>query len=215
MSNQDWLPLVAAALAGYLIGSIPTGFIVVRALTGQDVRKIGSGRTGGSNVLRVPGAGKRAFLLTVIGDISKGLVAVLTGGLVGGDIGQLVAGFFALVGNNWSLYLRGQGGAGVMTTVGTLLAIAPIPMLIFSPVPLLVIRFTHITSLGSLTAVIGGLLIFFVLAVLNVGDEPWRHFTYVLAVGLLLIIVHIPNIRRLLSGRERKVRTTGEKNVSG
>lgn len=212
---QDWLPLIAAALAGYLIGSIPTGFIVVRALTGQDVRKVGSGRTGGSNVLRVPGAGKRAFFLTVIGDITKGVVAVVAGGLLGGDIGQLVAGFFALVGNNWSLYLRGQGGAGVMTTVGTLLAIAPVPLLLFSPVPLLVIRFTHITSLGSLTAVFGGLLIFFVLALLNVGNEPWRHFYYVLAVGLLLLIVHIPNIRRLLSGRERKVRPTSEKNASG
>jgi glycerol-3-phosphate acyltransferase PlsY len=206
MPNIDWLPLVAAALAGYLIGSIPTGFIVVRVLTGQDVRKIGSGRTGGSNVLRVPGAGKRAFFLTVIGDILKGLIAVVAGGIVGGDIGQLFAGFFALVGNNWSLYLRGQGGAGVMTTVGTMLAIAPLPMFLFAPVPLLVIRFTHITSLGSLTAAIGGLLIFLVLALLNIGFEPWRHFYYVLGVGLLLILVHIPNIQRLISGRERKVR---------
>jgi glycerol-3-phosphate acyltransferase PlsY len=201
---------LGAALAGYLIGSIPTGFIVVRVLTGQDVRKIGSGRTGGTNVLRVPGAGKRAFVMTVAGDILKGFLAAVAGSLIGGDIGQLVGGFFALVGNNWSLYLGGQGGAGVMTTVGTMLAIAPIPLLLFAPIPLLVIRFTHVSSLGSLTAAIGGLLLFLVLAILNVGYEAWYHFYYVLAVGTLLILVHIPNIRCLLSGRERKVQPAKE-----
>jgi glycerol-3-phosphate acyltransferase PlsY len=203
MTVDSWLPLIACAVIGYLLGSFPTGFVVVKLMTGQDVRSIGSGRTGGTNVLRVPGAGRTAFVLTILGDISKGFVAVLLGRLAGGDAGQLVSGFFALVGNNWSLYLRGQGGAGVMTTAGTMLAVAPLPVILFTPVPLLMIRFTKITSIGSLTAALGSLVLFLMLAALNI--EPWSHFIYVLAIGSLLIAVHTPNIRRLLSGRERRV----------
>jgi glycerol-3-phosphate acyltransferase PlsY len=196
-------PLVGCILAGYLFGSIPSGYIVVKAFTGQDVRKIGSGRTGGTNVLRVPGAGRKAFVLTICGDIGKGALAVLAGRIIAGDIGQLIAGFFALVGNNWSLFLRGQGGAGVMTTVGTLLVISPLPPLLFAPIPLLVIRLTHTSSLGSLTAAVGGILLYLALAALNI--EPWGHLVYVSAIGLLLIVVHVPNIQRLLAGRERPV----------
>lgn len=202
MTLETLLPLVLCALAGYLLGSIPSGYIVVKAFTGQDVRKIGSGRTGGTNVLRVPGAGRKAFCLTILGDISKGAVAVLAGRYIGGDIGQLVAGFFALVGNNWSLFLRGQGGAGVMTTVGTMLIVSPLPPLLFAPIPLLVIRLTHTASLGSLTAAVGAIIIYLVLAMLNI--EPWSHLGYVIAIGLLLIAVHVPNIQRLLAGRERR-----------
>jgi len=195
------LPLLICAVAGYLLGSIPSGYIVVKAFTGQDVRKIGSGRTGGTNVLRVPGAGRKAFFLTILGDITKGAVAVLAGRYMAGDIGQLVAGFFALVGNNWSLYLGGQGGAGVMTTLGTMLLISPLPPLLFAPIPLLIIRLTHTASLGSLTAAAGAILIYLALAILNI--EPWSHLVYVIAIGLLLIAVHVPNIQRLLAGRER------------
>jgi glycerol-3-phosphate acyltransferase PlsY len=195
------LPLLGCALAGYLLGSIPSGYIVVKAFTGQDVRKIGSGRTGGTNVLRAPGAGRMAFILTILGDSSKGALGVLAGRLIAGDIGQLVAGFFALVGNNWSLYLRGQGGAGVMTAVGTMLIISPLPPLLFAPIPLLIIRLTHTSSLGSLTAAVGAILIYLALAALNI--EPWSHLLYVIAIGLLLIVVHIPNMQRLVAGRER------------
>ena len=202
MSLETLLPLFICAVVGYLLGSIPSGYIVVKAFTGQDVRKIGSGRTGGTNVLRVPGAGRKAFFLTILSDVSKGAVAVLAGSYIAGDIGQLVAGFFALVGNNWSLYLGGQGGAGVMTTLGTLLIISPLPPLLFAPIPLLIIRLTHTASLGSLTAATGAILIYLALAILNI--EPWSHLVYVIAIGLLLIAVHVPNIQRLLAGRERR-----------
>jgi acyl phosphate:glycerol-3-phosphate acyltransferase len=202
MSLETLLPLLICALAGYLLGSIPSGYLVVKAFTGQDVRKIGSGRTGGTNVLRVPGAGRKAFFLTIFGDVSKGALAVLAGRYIAGDFGQLLSGFFALVGNNWSLFLGGRGGAGVMTTLGTMLIVSPLPPLLFAPIPLLVIRLTHIASLGSLTAAIGAILIYLALAILNV--EPWSHLGYVIAIGLLLIAVHVPNIQRLLAGRERR-----------
>ena len=203
MSPERLLPLFICALVGYLLGSIPTGYIVVRAFTGQDVRKIGSGRTGGTNVLRVPGAGRKAFFLTIVGDLSKGAAAVLAGRFIAGDIGQLVAGFFALVGNNWSLYLGWRGGAGVMTAVGTLLIISPLPVLLYAPIPLLIIRLTRTASLGSLAAAAGGILIYLALTILNI--EPWSHLSYVIAIGLLLIAVHVPNIQRLRAGRERRV----------
>ena len=84
-----------------------------------------------------------------------------------------------------------------------MLIISPLPPLLFAPIPLLVIRLTRTSSLGSLTAAIGGILIYLALAWLNI--EPWSHLGYVIAIGLLLIAVHVPNIKRLLDGRERRV----------
>ena len=75
MTMDMLVPLLASAILGYLIGSIPTGFLVVKATTGLDVRTVGSGRTGGTNVLRA--AGRTAFVLTVLGDLAKGAAAVL------------------------------------------------------------------------------------------------------------------------------------------
>src|SRR5262245_52091666 len=130
------VPLLVSAAIGYVFGSIPSGFLVVKLLTGQDVRTVGSGRTGGTNVLRA--AGRKAFILTVLSDIAKGFVGTLivrllfasqTQNAIGTtplwDVAQCTAGLAAIAGNNWSLFLRGHGGAGVMTMTGTMLVIAP------------------------------------------------------------------------------------------
>ena len=135
--------LGVAALIGYVFGSLPTGYLVVKWKTGQDVRKVGSGRTGGTNVLRA--AGSRAFLITVLGDVNKGMwSALIARWLLQSDDLMLVTGFCTLVGNNWSLFLRGKGGAGMMTGAGTLLAIAPLPILILTAPLLLVFRLSRI-----------------------------------------------------------------------
>src|SRR5512143_650380 len=106
--------LILAAIAGYLIGSIPTGYLVVGALTGIDVRKVGSGRTGGTNAMRAGGV--RAFALTGIGDMLKGIAAVLAARLIvtwlaAGDrpLAEAVAGFAAVCGHNWSVFLGFKG----------------------------------------------------------------------------------------------------------
>ena len=215
MTVETLVPLLVSAIIGYLFGSIPSGYLAVKAFTGQDVRQIGSGRTGGTNVLRVPGAGRPAFLATIIGDISKGALAVLLarflfgsltqplGIFMLGDCAQLVAGLCAIVGNNWSLFLRGQGGAGVMTATGTLLAIAPWPALALGWLPVIIVRVTRIASIGSLTAAVLGPLWFLLLAYL--GYEPFSHFWYMIAIGILLVVVHMPNIQRLRAGRERRI----------
>jgi acyl phosphate:glycerol-3-phosphate acyltransferase len=194
----SWL---ASAVLGYLLGSIPTGYLVVKAVTGQDVRAIGSGRTGGTNVLRA--AGRNAFMLTVAGDIAKGAVATLTARLLFGELAQLVAGFCAVVGNNWSIILRGRGGAGVMTSLGTLLVIAPLPTLAVGWLPVLLVFVTRISSIGSLAAAILGPLVMALLVYL--GYQPLQNLVYVLLIGALLVVVHLPNIQRLREGRERRI----------
>lgn len=204
----DFISLVGASLLGYLCGSIPSGYLWVKAFTGQDVRQVGSGRTGGTNVYRAAGA--KAFVLTIVSDVGKGFVAVLLVRLWLGYPWYLFTAFFALVGNNWSLYLRGQGGAGVMTAMGTMLAIAPAPLLLVAWIPTLLVRLTRIASIGSLAAAVlmplwFGLLTFADLEWLKPLKQPLGHFMYLLAVGALLIVVHAPNIQRLREGRERKI----------
>lgn len=201
MSADAFVPLLVSAVIGYLIGSIPSGYLIVKAMTGQDVRRIGSGRTGGTNVLRA--AGGRAFILTVLADIGKGALAVLIARLSFGEIAQLVAGFFAVVGNNWSIFLRSRGGAGVMTTVGTLLVIAPIPTLLFSWFPVLLVRLTRMSSIGSLAAAILGPL--WMALLVRLGYQPLENLIYALLIGILLVVVHAPNIQRLREGRERRI----------
>ena len=201
MPTDMLVPLLASAILGYLIGSIPTGFLVVRATTGLDVRTVGSGRTGGTNVLRA--AGRNAFALTVLGDLAKGAVSVLVARVLFGELAQLVAGFCAVLGNNWSIFLRSRGGAGVMTTVGTLLVIAPFVVLTVGWLPILLVYVTRISSIGSLVAAIAGPLWMALLVYL--GYQPLQNLIYVLLLGALLVVVHIPNIQRLLAGRERRI----------
>jgi glycerol-3-phosphate acyltransferase PlsY len=190
------------------MGSIPSGYVWVKVLTGQDVRAIGSGRTGGTNVYRA--AGRPAFILTILSDIGKGFIAVLIANALWGSPWYLLTGFFAIIGNNWSLFLRGQGGAGMMTAGGTLLAIAPAPLLLIVWFPVLLVRLTRIASIGSLTAAVlmplwFGLLTFIDIELLKPLKQPVEHFIYLLAAGALLIVVHAPNIQRLREGRERKI----------
>jgi len=197
---------------GYLFGAIPSGYIAVRLATGADVRKVGSGRTGGTNVYRA--AGRWPFIATIVGDVAKGALAVLLprllfGGradpLFGATLGEIVplaAGLGSLLGNNWSIYLRGRGGAGVMNMGGTLLAMAPIPLLIYVPLPVLLVRVTRIASIGSLVA--AGLAPFYFGALAYFGIVSWSLVAYVVAAAILLILVHIPNIKRLRQGNERK-----------
>lgn len=212
MSTDSFLALAASVVIGYLLGAIPSGYIAVRIATGQDVRKVGSGRTGGTNVYRA--AGRWPFVATIVGDIGKGALAVWLPRLVFGgradpvlgttlgEVAPLAAGIGSLLGNNWSIYLRGRGGAGVMNISGTLLALAPLALLVYAPFPVLLVRLTRIASIGSLVA--AGLAPFYFGALAYFGIAPWSLFFYILIGAGLLIVVHIPNIQRLRQGNERK-----------
>jgi len=115
--------LVAAA---YLLGAIPFGLLIARLQKGIDIRDHGSGNIGTSNVLRT--LGKRAALLTLVGDLMKGYLPVLVGSLLGVSQPWLVlAGAAAVIGHNWPIYIRFRGGKGVATSFGAALGIMPAP----------------------------------------------------------------------------------------
>ena len=104
---------------GYLLGSVPTGYLMVRLVKGTDVRQYGSGRSGGTNVWRA--AGPWPAVLTTVADFSKGMMAVWIGRAILGDsIGEVLVGVAAIVGHNWSIFLGWRGGAGTSTNLGVI-----------------------------------------------------------------------------------------------
>ncbi|MFQ5881518.1 MAG: glycerol-3-phosphate 1-O-acyltransferase PlsY [Candidatus Methylomirabilales bacterium] len=182
----------------YLIGSIPFGLLVSQAVARVDIRRYGSGNIGTANVLRT--VGKGAAVLTLAGDLLKGFLPALAARLLGGSE-LLVAGvgMAAVLGHNWSIYLRFTGGKGVATTLGALLAIALFPTLLGLLVWIGVLLAFRYTSLAALTAsACIPPLIFF-----STGSGPYLTFS-ILAV-LLIFVRHRDNIRRLWAGTEHRI----------
>jgi glycerol-3-phosphate acyltransferase PlsY len=195
--------LVLVGLA-YLSGSVPVGVLVARLSGGVDPRTVGSGRTGGTNALRA--LGRRRALVVVLGDVGKGLLPVLVARTVtGGDPAiEVACALAAVFGSGRSIFLRGGGGRGVGTGVGTLLAIQPLALLVAAPVFVGVILATRYVSLGSLlgsAAILPGVVIVFLVA--N-GTIPTAYLVYATAGPALIWLSHIDNIRRLVAGTERR-----------
>jgi glycerol-3-phosphate acyltransferase PlsY len=120
--------LLGAAVA-YLVGAIPIGLLIARAFGVGDIRRHGSGNIGMTNVLRT--AGKTPGILTLVGDVLKGVLAVVIGGAIAGNgpVGPAVAAVAAVVGNCWSVFLRFRGGKGVATGLGAMLWLVPLAVL--------------------------------------------------------------------------------------
>lgn len=199
--SVPWLNIALAIIGGYLLGSVPTGYIVGR-LWGVDVLKKGSGRTGGANVLRT--AGLIPSLTTVAGDIAKGFLAVvLARSIIHQEIVTVAAGLGAIVGHNWSIFLRGRGGAGVAATVGALLGIAPLLVPVAGGVGLVVILATRYVSLGSITGAVTLLLA--MVGLVFFAQAPIEYLVWGAGAAALILYAHLPNIQRLLQGTERRL----------
>jgi len=208
---------------GYLLGSIPFGVIIGRRSARVDVRQIGSGKTGATNVLRV--AGKKAATLVVILDLLKGLLAVVFAGLIfGGDYlmvggsglwwltrsAQVLAALAAIAGHNWPIFLKFKGGRGVATYFGGLLALYPPAALFGGEVLILGAGLTRYASLGSIAGAVGAYAILMPLTIIN--GFPVEILAYAFIGAIFIIVMHRDNIARLLSGKERKI---GEKAKMG
>ena len=200
------LLLVAFA---YLLGSVPSGWLVMKVYRNQDVRQLGSGNIGAANVFRAGGPG--AFAATLIADGLKGFIPVMLGILLGlGDqeIALAATGLAAVLGHTWSIYLRFRGGKGVATSGGVLLALAPVALVIAGLSWFLVVRLTRLASLSSLIAVAVGFISLILLHL--AGWQAWRPVGWsvvVLGVALVGLVLyrHRGNIGRLATGRELKI----------
>ncbi|QCL90453.1 glycerol-3-phosphate 1-O-acyltransferase PlsY [Agrobacterium sp. LC34] len=192
--------LALSALIGYLFGSIPFGLILTRMAGLGDVRKIGSGNIGATNVLRT--GNKKLAAATLLLDALKGTAAVLVANALWGYEASLVAGFFAFLGHLFPVWLGFKGGKGVAVYIGVLLGAAPLMMLAFA---LIWLATAFITRYSSLSALLAMLIIPVALWVL--GPEKTA-----LLVTLLSVISwwkHRENIARLLAGTESRIGQKG------
>ncbi len=187
-----------AVLGAYLLGAVPFGLLVVRAVTGRDIRKEGSGNIGASNVYRV--AGPTVGVLVLALDLLKGLLPVIFSQRLGLDSATIIAaGLAAIAGHNWSVFLRGAGGKGVATSYGVLLALSPVAGLIAAGIWVAVILITRYASLASLLGVLS------VPVVMRLRAEPAVHLAFGVAIVVFAFYRHRANIGRLLRGQELRI----------
>ena len=190
------LSFVLAFLFGYLCGSIPFGLIVTRLAGTQDLRAIGSGNIGATNVLRTGNKGLAAA--TLLGDMLKGTVAVIVAGQFGGPNAAIAAGIGAFLGHLFPVWLKFKGGKGVATYIGILLGLFWPAAVAFCAIWIAVALIFRYSSLAALvaSALVPPLLL-------------WSHHTALAAVfavlSVLLWIMHRANIRRLMSGTEGRI----------
>jgi glycerol-3-phosphate acyltransferase PlsY len=198
------MSLVVAVAAGYVLGSFPAGYLLGR-LWGINVLEMGSGRTGGTNLLR--SAGVVPALLTGALDMGKGALAVwLAGQVTVYPAAEVLAGAAAILGHNHSVFLRFRGGAGVGTSLGALAAIYPPAAAGLVVLLFLIVAVTRYASIASLT--VATLMPVVLLGLGVTGRLPLTYVLYGLLAWAIVVLAHKGNIRRLLAGTERRV---GEK----
>jgi len=196
-------------VAAYLLGSLPSGYVLVRIFRHQDIRKSGSGNIGATNVLRTGGKGLAAatFLL----DMLKGCSAVWLGGFLGALLApdaipanmKALAALFAVLGHIFPVWLKFRGGKGVATGFGVFLVAAPWAALAAISVFILVLVLSRYVSLASILGAASFPLFAWLLVE---GERPLFFIAVQIAVALLLIAKHHQNIRRLIAGTESRLR---------
>jgi acyl phosphate:glycerol-3-phosphate acyltransferase len=184
-------------IIGYLIGSIPFGLVLSKMAGYGDIRSIGSGNIGATNVLRT--GNKKLALATLLLDGGKGAIAVLIAKQLGGDNEALLAGLFSVIGHMFPIWLKFKGGKGVATTIGMILALAPLAGVTTSVVWLFMAFGFRYSSLSALVAVLSSPL-----AAYLIYDDTALSALCGL-ITLLIWFKHRANIRRLIEGKEPKI----------
>lgn len=211
---------ILVAFIGYLLGSIPFGLIVSKYKAKIDIRQYGSGKIGGTNVLRT--MGKKAFLIVALLDITKGALAVVLAGMIVGMeymiigssglgllFAQVIAALAAITGHIWPIFLKFKGGRGVATFMGGLIALCPVAGLFGGEALIIGAGLSGFASLGSIIGVVGAYAILIPLTIMN--GFPIEYLAYVLIGTFIIVFVHRGNIKRLLTGKERKLNQKSDK----
>lgn len=203
------LSLISIILLSYLVGSFPTAILVGRVVLKDDIRNFGSGNAGATNVFRVMGwkAGLFVFLI----DVGKGALAPLVlahlsldAALLPMPIVQIIAGLAAIVGHIWTVFAEFKGGKGVGTAFGVLLGFAPVPALLAFAVWIILVAITRIVSVGSIAAGVALPLSMLIQRHFSPNRIPNSFLIFGILIGLLVVITHRANIKRLLRGEENK-----------
>jgi glycerol-3-phosphate acyltransferase PlsY len=199
--------------ASYLFAGLPFGFIVVKAAKGIDIRTVGSGNIGATNVARI--LGKGGFALVFILDFLKGFLPVVLFTLVlarwGPDVSKVnlrvLLGLGAIIGHMFTPYLKFKGGKGVATSCGVFFGLAPLAAAIALLVWLLVFGLSRYVSLSSISAAAALPIAFIVTGVVR-GNAPFGKeapvTAFCIAIAVLVIVKHTSNVKRLLAGTENK-----------
>ncbi|HEX7212934.1 MAG TPA: glycerol-3-phosphate 1-O-acyltransferase PlsY [Methylomirabilota bacterium] len=189
---------VLGLLAAYLIGAIPVGFLVARAAGGTDIRRSGSGNIGATNVLRTLGRGPA--VLTLVGDIVKGYLAVTAARAIGTEAWSAAGGAVAAVaGNCWPLFLAFRGGKGMATGLGAFLAVAPWAV---APAAVLWLVVTSLSRYVSLASILSCVSLPVAAALLG---YPRHSVVAAALVALIITWRHRENIARLAGGTEHRL----------
>jgi glycerol-3-phosphate acyltransferase PlsY len=194
----NW-PAVLLVVVGYLLGSLSFALLLVRWRTGADIRTVGSGNAGATNVLRAQGKGLAASVALL--DIAKGAAAVLLVRLVTADPRYAAAaGLAAILGHVFPLYSGFRGGKGVATAVGAFLVLAPLATAVCLAVFVGVVAATRYVSLASMVAIVllppaAGIL----------SHAPRAVVVAAAATAVLVVFKHVENVKRLARGEERKL----------
>lgn len=200
------IKVVLALLTGYLLGSINTSLVIGKFYK-TDVRQHGSGNAGMTNTLRT--LGKFAALLVIVGDILKGILACVIGNIILANtmetydgIGLMVGGLGAILGHNWPLYFGFKGGKGVLTTFAVIMMMGPSIGFILLSIFIVIVFLTKYVSLGSIIAAVSFPVVAFLM------DKDVIFIIFAGIIGLLVIVRHKANIKRLVNKEESKL---GEK----
>lgn len=202
-----WISVFAAALISYLIGSIPTGYLIVKAKTGKDIREVGSGSTGATNVKRV--LGKKWFFIVMLLDALKGMLPVVSASLETSSaayfydkngLAPVIAAIFVIIGHSKPIFLKFKGGKSVASGVGTIIALNPFVGLCLAVIWGVITYFTKYVSVGSIIALILSPILMYLF------KAPAAYVVYCAIAAVYVTYLHRENIKRLIKGEENKVR---------
>ena len=190
-----------AVILCYLIGSIPTGYIIGKIIFKSDIRKLGSKNIGATNVFRT--LGKTAGIFVLLFDILKGLICVLViyklFVIMEINTAKIICGLIAIVGHNWTIFLNFKGGKGVATSVGVFLALTPVEIGICFAVFLLIVIISRYVSLGSIISSLTFIILVYIF------KRPMPIILFSIFTALIIVIKHVQNIKRLMKGTENEI----------
>lgn len=197
--DNSVLMLILCAVQAYLLGCILFSYIIGRIVNKRDIRELGSGNAGSTNVLR--NYGVKLGILSFIGDVLKGSLAVIFGFLIAGKTGMYVSAVFVMLGHNWPVFLQFKGGKGIAVTLGALIAIFPFQTAIVFVIAAIIIALTGMVSVGSLA----GALIYLLISFIFYPADTYLHVAISIVV-LSAFFSHRENIKRIFKGQESKIR---------